>query len=83
MKSTSGEAYDINKRTIYIAPKSKIESRVHYAPEPTHGKQLENIMHPTPSTGQAEEQHNLQYAKLCVLSDVTSRYAINLSMQLT
>ena len=34
-KRISEEAYDINKQTIYIAPKSKIESRVHYAPEPT------------------------------------------------
>ena len=30
----SGEAYDTNKQTIYIVPKSKIESRVHYAVEP-------------------------------------------------
>jgi len=37
-KRISGEAYDINKQTIYIAPKSKIESRVHYAPEPERGK---------------------------------------------
>ena len=26
--------HNINKQTIYIAPKSKIESRAHYAPEP-------------------------------------------------
>jgi len=25
---------DINKQTIHIVPKSKIESRAHYAPEP-------------------------------------------------
>jgi len=34
-KRITEEAYDINKQTIYIVPKSKIESRVHYAPEPT------------------------------------------------
>jgi len=35
-KRISGEAYDINKQTIYIAPKakSKTESREHYVPEP-------------------------------------------------
>jgi len=35
-KMISGEAYDISKQTIglYIAPKSKIESRAHFAPEP-------------------------------------------------
>jgi len=35
-KKISGEAYDINKQTIYIAPKakSKTESREHYVPEP-------------------------------------------------
>jgi len=33
-KRISGEAYDINKQTIYTAPKSKIESKVHHAPEP-------------------------------------------------
>jgi len=32
-KRTSREAYKINKQTIYIAPKLKIESRVHYAQE--------------------------------------------------
>jgi len=32
-----GEAYDINKQTIYIVPISKIESRAHYAPEPARG----------------------------------------------
>jgi len=32
-----GEAYDINKQTIYIVPISKIESRAHYAPEPAWG----------------------------------------------
>ena len=34
-KRTSGEEYDIKKQTI--APKSKIESRAHYAPEPARG----------------------------------------------
>ena len=33
-KRISGEAYDINKLTIYTVPKSKIESKVHHAPEP-------------------------------------------------
>ena len=32
------EAYNINKQTIYIAPKSKIESRAHYDPEPARGR---------------------------------------------
>ena len=33
----SGEAYNINKQTIYIARKSEIESRAHCTPEPTWG----------------------------------------------
>jgi len=33
----SGEAYDINKQTIHIVPKSKIKSQVHYAPETARG----------------------------------------------
>jgi len=36
-KRISGYAYDINKQTIYIAPKSKIESGAHYAPESSWG----------------------------------------------
>ena len=36
-KRISTDAYDINKQTIYIALKSKIESRAHYAPEPERG----------------------------------------------
>ena len=36
-KRISGKAYDIKKQTIYTVPKSKIESRAHYAPEPTRG----------------------------------------------
>jgi len=32
-KRIEGEACNINKQTIYIAPKSKIESRAHYSPE--------------------------------------------------
>ena len=39
-KRISGEAYDINKQTVYIAPKSKIESRAHYAPQPTRGADM-------------------------------------------
>jgi len=38
-KRTSGEAYDINKQTIYIVPKSKIESREHYDPKPAQGRE--------------------------------------------
>jgi len=33
-KRISEEGYHINKQIIYIALKSQIESRVHYAPEP-------------------------------------------------
>jgi len=36
-KRISRKAFDINKQTIYTAPKSKIESRAHHAPEPTRG----------------------------------------------
>ena len=36
-KRISGEAYHINKQTVYMAPKSEIESRAHYAPEPARG----------------------------------------------
>jgi len=37
-KRITGKAYDMNKETIYmyIVPKSKIESRAHYAPEPDY-----------------------------------------------
>jgi len=38
-KRISGEACNINKQTVYIAPKSKIESRAHYVPEPHGSKQ--------------------------------------------
>jgi len=37
-KRTSGKAYNINKQKIYIVPKSKIESRAHYSPEPGRGQ---------------------------------------------
>jgi len=40
-KRTNGEAYDINKQTVYIALKSKIESGAHYAPERTRGAEWE------------------------------------------
>jgi len=36
-KKGCGEAYDINKQRMYIVPKSKIEPRLHYAPEPAQG----------------------------------------------
>ena len=32
-----GEAYDVNKQIIHMAPKAIIESRAHYIPEPTRG----------------------------------------------
>ena len=38
-KRISTEAYDRNKQTVYIVPKSKIKSRVHYTPEPAQGLQ--------------------------------------------
>jgi len=47
--------YKHNKQTIYTAPKSKIETRVHYVPEPAWGAQMgrqtKNIKPPAPSTG--------------------------------
>ena len=36
-KRISGEACDKNKQTTYTVPKSKIESRAQYAPEPARG----------------------------------------------
>ena len=36
-KRTSGKAHDINKQTTYIALKSKIELRAHYATRSLHG----------------------------------------------
>ena len=33
-----GQAYDINKQTTNTAPKTKIESRVHYATKPAQGQ---------------------------------------------
>ena len=36
-----GEAYDVNKHTIYIVPKSEIELRAHYALEPARGRSLQ------------------------------------------
>jgi len=41
-KRISGEAYDIGKQTIDIAPKSKIESRVHYALQPVWRNETTN-----------------------------------------
>jgi len=35
-KRISEEAYDINKQTINMVPKSKIEPRAHYTLKPTH-----------------------------------------------
>jgi len=32
-KKVSGEAYDINKQTIYIV----LKSRAHHSPQPAHG----------------------------------------------
>jgi len=32
-KKVSGEAYDINKQTIYIV----LKSRTHHSPQPAHG----------------------------------------------
>ena len=36
-KRISGKAYDVNKQTTYITPKSTNESRTQYSPEPTRG----------------------------------------------
>jgi len=41
-KKGKWEAYNINKQTVYLALKSKIESRVHYAPKPTRGPPVKN-----------------------------------------
>ena len=38
-KRISGEAYDKKKQKVYTVPKSEIEPRVHYAPEPARGQQ--------------------------------------------
>ena len=35
-----GKAYDIYKQTIFVAAKSKIESRAYYAPEPARSQNL-------------------------------------------
>ena len=34
-----GEAYNVNKETIHITPKSTNKSRVQYCPEPTRGQE--------------------------------------------
>jgi len=39
-KRISVEAYDINKQTIYIVQKSKMEPRAHYVPEPGRGHNM-------------------------------------------
>ena len=44
-KRTSGKAYNINKQKIYIVPKSKIESRAHYSPEPGRGQRNRIFLH--------------------------------------
>ena len=36
----SGEAYDVNKQTIYIVPKSTNESRMQYSPEHARGTNM-------------------------------------------
>jgi len=42
-KKGCGEANDINKQTMYIAPKSTNELRVHYALEPAWGSPVSNF----------------------------------------
>jgi len=39
-KRVSGEAYNVNKQTIYIASKSTNESTAQYSAEPTRGCQV-------------------------------------------
>jgi len=41
-KKDIGEAYDVNKQTIYIAPKSTHESRAQYSLEPEQGNHMMN-----------------------------------------
>ena len=53
-KKISGEGYDINKQTIYIAPKSKIELRVHCALEPARG-----IVKTQTETTECQDMHML------------------------
>jgi len=42
-KKVSGEAYNVNKQTIYIEQKSTNESRVQYSPEPARGTPFEEV----------------------------------------
>jgi len=55
----SGEAYDINNQTIYIVPKSTIESRMHYAPEPTQAHS--NSSKSVPKTFVIKRVSNVSY----------------------
>ena len=65
-KRKSGKANDINKQTKYIAPKSKTESRAHYAPEPARGngkleadgKPFRDYFHRRCTQARTNGQHN-------------------------
>ena len=62
-KRITGEAYDVNKQTIYIAPKSKIESRAHYAPEPAQGHKSQLVQLVTNFTIEVESKTTKRQAK--------------------
>ena len=54
----SGKVSDINKQTMYIAPKSKIESRAHYAPESARGNRRSiNSMYLASGSSNAVSDH--------------------------
>jgi len=59
-QSTEGITYDIyiqhdiNKRIMYIVPKSKIESRAHYTREPARGKRAGTERNSDSRTGERQ-----------------------------
>ena len=63
------EAYDINKQAIYVAPKSKTESRAHYAPEPARSntrRQTQTHTHThTPPIQSHSSMHHYECVALC------------------
>jgi len=61
-KRISGEAYDTNKQTIYMAPKSETESRAHYALEPTRGNKTVLVKFHQDAQHISHRRNDKQYA---------------------
>ena len=56
VQPTTQPPYNINKQTIYVAPKQKIESKAHYAPQPTRGPLERTVRYEWPKMSTHLEQ---------------------------